>query len=221
METRQHAEAEYTAAEGRSDSVGTTVFGGMIVIFAALARRKGAKPRGIRRIEAYESLPATVGAAVETGRRIHISLGSGTIGEVNTAATISGLGVLDQVASVAAVSDKPRGIHNYRLEALSADVLELIRAFEREKAIVVGHDWGGVVAWHLAMHHPEIVEKLIVMNAPHPIAFARELNRSWSQRAKSWYMTFFQLPWLPEALFSITPLAAAKAILRRTIWRAL
>jgi len=83
------------------------VFGGMIVIFAALAQRKGAKPRGIRRIEAYESLPATVGAAVETGRRIHISLGSGTIGEVNTAATISGLGVLDQVASVAAVSDKP------------------------------------------------------------------------------------------------------------------
>ncbi len=83
------------------------VFGGMIVIFAALARRKGAKPRGIRRIEAYESLPATVGAAVETGRRIHISLGSGTIGEANTAATISGLGVLDQVASVAAVSDKP------------------------------------------------------------------------------------------------------------------
>src|SRR5512139_3701955 len=83
------------------------VFGGMIVIFAALAQRKGAKARGIRRIEAYESLPATVGAAVETGRRIHISLGSGTIGEVNTAATISGLGVLDQVASVAAASDRP------------------------------------------------------------------------------------------------------------------
>jgi hypothetical protein len=82
-------------------------FGGMIGIFAMLARRKGAKPRGIRTIDAYESLPAAVGAAVETGRRIHISLGSGLIGEVNTAATISGLGVLDQVASVTAISDKP------------------------------------------------------------------------------------------------------------------
>jgi hypothetical protein len=82
-------------------------FGALIAVFWLLALRKGAKPRGLRRIEAYESLPATVGAAVETGHRIHISLGSGTIGEVNTAATISGLGVLDQVASVAAVSDKP------------------------------------------------------------------------------------------------------------------
>jgi hypothetical protein len=82
-------------------------FGGMLGLFAVLAHRKGAKPRGLRRIEAYESLPATVGAAVETGRRIHISLGSGTIGEVNTAATISGLSVLDQVASVASLSDKP------------------------------------------------------------------------------------------------------------------
>jgi hypothetical protein len=82
-------------------------FGSLIGIFWLLALRKGAKPRGLRRIEAFESLPATVGAAVETGHRIHISLGSGTIGEVSTAATISGLGVLDQVASVAAISDKP------------------------------------------------------------------------------------------------------------------
>ncbi len=86
----------------------TVIFFGILIgIFWLLALRKGAKPRGLRRIEAYESLPATVGAAVETGHRIHISLGSGTIGEVTTAATISGLGVLDQVASVAAISDKP------------------------------------------------------------------------------------------------------------------
>jgi len=86
----------------------TVIFFGILIgVFWLLALRKGAKPRGLRRIEAYESLPATVGAAVETGHRIHISLGSGTIGEVTTAATISGLGVLDQVASVAAISDKP------------------------------------------------------------------------------------------------------------------
>ncbi len=83
------------------------IFGVLIFVFAVLARRKGAKPRGIRSIEAYESLPATVGAAVETGRRIHISLGSGVIGDATTAATISGLSALDQVASVAAISDKP------------------------------------------------------------------------------------------------------------------
>jgi hypothetical protein len=83
------------------------IFLSLIAIFWLLAVRKGAKPRGLRRIEAYESLPATVGAAVETGRRIHISLGSGAIGDASTAATISGLSVLDQVASVAAVSDKP------------------------------------------------------------------------------------------------------------------
>jgi hypothetical protein len=82
-------------------------FFGLIAVFWVLALRKGAKPRGLRRIEAFESLPATVGAAVETGHRIHISLGSGAIGEASTAATISGLGVLDRVASVAAASDRP------------------------------------------------------------------------------------------------------------------
>ncbi len=82
-------------------------FGGLIFGFGLLARRKGAKPRGLRSIEPYDSLPATVGAAVETGRRIHISFGSGTVGEVSTAATIAGLSALDRVASVAAISDKP------------------------------------------------------------------------------------------------------------------
>lgn len=83
------------------------LFAGLILVLWALARRKGAKPLGLRQIDAYESLPATVGAAVETGRRIHISVGAGTIGEASTPATLTGLSVLDQIASVAAISDKP------------------------------------------------------------------------------------------------------------------
>jgi pimeloyl-ACP methyl ester carboxylesterase len=113
------------------------------------------------------------------------------------------------------LSDKPRGIHHYRLEALSADVVELIRSFGREKAIVVGHDGGGVVAWYLAMHHPEVVEKLIVMNAPHPAAYLREIRSNPAQQRKSWYVGFFQLPIVPEELIGHDPIESAHLLFRR------
>ncbi len=113
------------------------------------------------------------------------------------------------------LSDKPRGIHHYRLEALSADVVELIRSFGRDKAIVVGHDWGGLVAWHLAMHHPEVVEKLIVLNAPHPAAYLREIRSNPAQQRKSWYWGFFQLPIVPEELFGHDPIESARRTFRR------
>jgi pimeloyl-ACP methyl ester carboxylesterase len=118
------------------------------------------------------------------------------------------------------LSDKPTGTGCYRIDRLTADVHELVRAFGRERAVVVGHDWGGVVAWRLAMDYPAVVEKLIVMNAPHPVAFARELSTSWSQRLKSWYMVFFQLPWLPETLLTLSPMATARLFFRRTAVRA-
>ena len=79
----------------------------LIAGFAVLARRRGARPAVFRDIEALQSLPATVGQAVETGRRLHISLGSGTIGETNTAAALAGLTVLDQISAEATVSDRP------------------------------------------------------------------------------------------------------------------
>jgi epoxide hydrolase 4 len=113
------------------------------------------------------------------------------------------------------LSDKPRGIHNYRLEALAADVVELVRAFEHEKAIVVGHDCGGVVAWHLAMHHPEIVEKLIVMNGPHPATYLREIRSNPAQQRKSWYVGFFQLPIVPEELLGHDPIESARRLFRQ------
>ncbi len=118
------------------------------------------------------------------------------------------------------LSDKPPDVPSYQIDQLTADVRELIRAFDSERAVLVAHDWGGAVAWRFAMDYADMVDKLIVMNAPHPVAFARELRASWSQRLKSWYMLFFQLPWLPETLLSLSPLASARLFFRQTAVRA-
>ncbi len=97
------------------------------------------------------------------------------------------------------ISAKPRGVSNYRIDLLTGDVAGLIRHAGQERAIVAGHDWGGIIAWHLAMTRPECVERLVILNAPHPGPLAREL-RTLSQLLKSWYIFFFQLPVLPELL---------------------
>jgi pimeloyl-ACP methyl ester carboxylesterase len=94
-------------------------------------------------------------------------------------------------------SEKPHGIDAYRMSELTTDVVELIRTFG-DSAHVVAHDWGGGIAWDVAARHPDAVDTLSVLNAPHPGAFERELKRNSEQRRKSWYMFFFQLPWLPE-----------------------
>lgn len=117
------------------------------------------------------------------------------------------------------LSEKPTNIKSYRIDLLTADVRELIRALGRERALIISHDWGGVVAWRLAMDYPDLVEKLIVMNAPHPAAFARELSTSWLQRLKSWYTLFFQLPWLPETLLTLSTTSTARLFFRRTTAR--
>src|SRR3954449_2631161 len=97
-------------------------------------------------------------------------------------------------------SDKPRGVRAYSGDALTGDVAKLIRACGAERAVVVGHDWGAAVAWQFAMAYPALLERLVIMNAPHPARFLRAL-RTWRQARKSWYMFFFQLPWLPESRF--------------------
>jgi pimeloyl-ACP methyl ester carboxylesterase len=92
-------------------------------------------------------------------------------------------------------TDKPR--KGYDVATLARDIEGLIKGLGQEKAVVVGHDWGGAVAWVFAARYPEMTERLIVMNAPHPLAFQREM-RTLRQLRKSWYIFFFQLPWLPE-----------------------
>jgi epoxide hydrolase 4 len=95
-------------------------------------------------------------------------------------------------------SDKPRGIGAYRMDRLAGDVVGLIEALGAERAHVVAHDWGGAVAWYLAAAHPERVERLVILNVPHPVVMRRHLLRNRAQLRRSWYMFFFQLPWLPE-----------------------
>ncbi len=95
-------------------------------------------------------------------------------------------------------SEKPKGVANYRIDVLTADVMGLIRAFGEEKAIIVGHDWGGGIAWTFAADYPQATERLIVMNCPHPTAFQRHLRANCRQLRRSWYIFFFQIPWLPE-----------------------
>lgn len=99
-----------------------------------------------------------------------------------------------------ASSEKPVGWRNYRIELLAADVAALIREAGEERAFVVGHDWGAAVAWMVATLHPEVVERLAILNVPHPDTMQRTLMRNPKQLLHSWYMFFFQLPWLPERL---------------------
>lgn len=108
-------------------------------------------------------------------------------------------------------SAKPRGAAEYRIERLVGDVLALADHVGAERFHLAGHDWGGMVAWHAAMLHPERLERLVVANAPHPAALARELRRGWEPRRRSWYVLLFQLPLLPEALLR----AGDFALLRR------
>ncbi|HEY5002846.1 MAG TPA: alpha/beta hydrolase [Ktedonobacteraceae bacterium] len=94
-------------------------------------------------------------------------------------------------------TDKPR--KGYTVSTLLRDIVGLIKGLGEEKAIIIGHDWGGVLAWAFALKYPQMTDRLIVLNAPHPAAFARDL-RTLSQLRKSWYAFAFQIPWLPEFL---------------------
>ena len=98
------------------------------------------------------------------------------------------------------LSDKPRALSAYTLDELAADVLGLIDAAAQEKAIIIGHDWGAAVAWWLAAHHPDRLARLIILNVPHPEVMQKQLPRNLRQLFRSWYIFFFQFPWLPEAL---------------------
>lgn len=100
-------------------------------------------------------------------------------------------------------SDKPAAVSAYALPELVADVRGLIDALGARDAAIVGHDWGGGIAWTLAMEHPEVTRRLVVMNCPHPAIFQQQLRGNLRQIGRSWYVLFFQLPWLPETLLGL------------------
>jgi pimeloyl-ACP methyl ester carboxylesterase len=99
------------------------------------------------------------------------------------------------------LSSKPTGVAAYDLDRLVADVHDLIRERGAQNARLAGHDWGAAVAWATAANHPEVIERLAILNVPHPRTFLRGVRRP-RQLMKSWYMLFFQLPWLPERAVS-------------------
>ena len=100
------------------------------------------------------------------------------------------------------LSDKPAGVENYDIRLLVGDVEAVVRHFKADKAIIVGHDWGGIVAWTFAMMHPDMTEKLIILNLPHPRGLSRELANNPEQQKNSQYARNFQQP---EAAKNVTP----------------
>jgi pimeloyl-ACP methyl ester carboxylesterase len=113
------------------------------------------------------------------------------------------------------LSDKPKEIKSYRVEELTGDVLGLIDALEYEKVNLVGHNWGALVAWMLAIHHPDRLHRLGIVNVPHPAVMKRFLQRDLDQMRHSLYALFFQLPWLPELSMRIGNWRGAAIGMRR------
>lgn len=91
-------------------------------------------------------------------------------------------------------SDQPKGVDNYKMEKLVGDVAAVIKHFKQKKAVIVGHDWGGAIAWSFAMSHPDQVDRLIILNLPHPNGLMRELANNPEQRKNSAYAREFQKP---------------------------
>ncbi|KAM6037557.1 LOW QUALITY PROTEIN: epoxide hydrolase 3-like [Theristicus caerulescens] len=124
-------------------------------------------------------------------------------------------------------SEKPPGKDSYRLEVLLEDIRQVIEALGTRKGqgevttateaspkcVLVGHDWGGVLAWELATNHPAMVEKLVVMGAPHRAVMAGFTACHPSQLLRSSYVFLFQLPWLPELLLSLADFELVKSAL--------
>jgi epoxide hydrolase 4 len=98
------------------------------------------------------------------------------------------------------LSEKPQPMAAYNIDNLTADVVGLIKAAGREKAFIVGHDWGAAVAWRVANQYPEKVERLVIINVPHPSVMQRALIKSHRQQLRSWYIFLIQIPRLPEVL---------------------
>ncbi len=103
------------------------------------------------------------------------------------------------------LSDKPKGVENYDVKYLVGDVAAVIKSLGQSKAIIVGHDWGGMVAWQFALNLPQMTDRLIILNLPHPRGLAHELATDPNQQKASAYARAFQTPegskgWTPERL---------------------
>ena len=114
------------------------------------------------------------------------------------------------------LSSKPVGVSSYAMPELVSDVIAIADQLGQRKIFLAGHDWGSAVAWSTALLHPQRVAKLVVLNVPHPSVMRKFLSTRPRQFRRSWYMFFFQLPWLPEALFSAFNFRAGSRSLLRS-----
>jgi pimeloyl-ACP methyl ester carboxylesterase len=99
-------------------------------------------------------------------------------------------------------SSKPGAVSDYRIDRLAGDIIGLLDRLGAQQAFIAGHDWGAAVTWWLLTYYPERFKAAAILNVPHPKVMQRTLLSSPSQLLKSWYMFFFQLPWLPEWIVS-------------------
>ena len=97
-------------------------------------------------------------------------------------------------------SDKPEGVENYRTDRIVSDLIALADALALDRFTLVGHDWGGAVAWLAALRHPERIERLAIVNAPHPLIFQKSLIEDAEQRAASQYMNAFRNPAMEQGI---------------------
>jgi len=96
------------------------------------------------------------------------------------------------------LTSKPNGVKAYVIDNLVTDIALLIKQLSHKQVTLVGHDWGGAVAWALAIKHPELLKQLVILNMPHLAVMKKHLRSNFKQMLKSWYAMFFQLPFLPE-----------------------
>ena len=101
------------------------------------------------------------------------------------------------------LSDKPRGIDAYQLDIAADDIADLASALGHQTFRVVGHDWGGSVAWTIASRHQSRLQRMVVLNAPHPAVWVHAMKNDPEQRRRSGYVRLLQIPWLPEALLRL------------------
>lgn len=105
-------------------------------------------------------------------------------------------------------TERPLGLESYAIERLIEDVRALIELRGARHVVLLGHDWGALIAWYFAMRCPQALDRLVIMNVPHPGVMERAMRGR--QLLRSWYVLFFQLPWLPERLLSFSDYRAIR-----------
>ena len=111
-------------------------------------------------------------------------------------------------------TSRPTRVAEYALDELLADVAALIDASGAASVLLIGHDWGAMVAWCFAAGRLRPIERLVILNVPHPLCFRAALQH-WRQKRKSWYIAFFQIPRLPERLLTARRGAAIRRMFDR------